>query len=142
MQFSFNMLNWLYGKPPIMEVIWCYILVCPVFYLIQISVLTRNSPKAKSRFDLRYRHDLKTSIRTSRCGMLCALCSDCTPWTFDDEVKRLALKTLVAVARLWSYIFLNSKTTLLYCCRKCQVLCARFFSDTTLYILRRLAPGL
>ncbi|KIM70924.1 hypothetical protein SCLCIDRAFT_1207123 [Scleroderma citrinum Foug A] len=59
------------------------------------------------------------------------LCFDGGPRLFSDdgdsELDPRTLKTFVAVA-----IFLRNKNVLLHCCRRCQVLFARFFSDTVL----------
>ena len=59
------------------------------------------------------------------------LCFDGGPCFFSDDGEDLelapTLKTFVAVA-----IFLRNKSVLLHCCRRCQVLFARFFSDTAL----------
>ena len=56
------------------------------------------------------------------------LCFDCGPhWVFGNRKLKRSLKTFVAVA-----IFLRKKSVLLHCCRRCQVIFARFFSDTTL----------
>ena len=52
---------------------------------------------------------------------------DCDPWTFGHEEPKHTLQIFVAVA-----IFLRNKNVLLHCCRRCQVLFARFFSDTAL----------
>jgi len=55
------------------------------------------------------------------------LCSDSRLWTSDGKENRLAAETFVAVA-----MFLRSKDVLLHCCPRCQILYARFFSDTAL----------
>ena len=58
------------------------------------------------------------------------LCFDGGSWLFSGHGGKLdprTLKTFVAVA-----IFLRNKNGLLHCCRRCQVLYARFFSDTVL----------
>ena len=48
-------------------------------------------------------------------------------WEVFGKGPKHTLKTFVAVA-----IFLRNKNLLLHCCRRCQVLFARFFSDTAL----------
>ena len=50
---------------------------------------------------------------------------DCPEDFGDDEPKRI-LRIFAAVA-----IFLRNKNVLLGGCRRCQILCTRFFSDTT-----------
>jgi len=55
------------------------------------------------------------------------LCSDSRLWTSDGKENWLAAKIFVAVA-----MFLRSKGVLLHCCPRCQILYARFFSDTAL----------
>ena len=58
------------------------------------------------------------------------LCFDGGSWLFSGHGGKLdprTLKTFVVVA-----IFLGNKNGLLHCCRRCQVLCAPFFSDTVL----------
>ena len=55
------------------------------------------------------------------------LAFDCERWIFGHEKPEHNLKTFVVVA-----IFLRKKDVPLHCCRRCQALFARSFSDTVL----------
>jgi len=74
-------------------------------------------------------HDKLPELSVKGFEFLEELYSDGVPWFNVDkeEESMCTLKTFVTVA-----IFLRNKNVLLHCCRRCQVLFARFFLDTAL----------